>query len=107
MQGLKSLKHWLLQNLSMRILDYQKKCWINFYILNKLSFVCSGHYSMFSKKATKIDEIFTVELTVTTYCQIDSEEILPIFVAFSENVNFNSDQSAPSDCQIFLQPFSK
>ena len=97
MQGLKSLKHWLLQNLSMRILDYQKKIWINFYILNKLSFVCSGHYSMFSKKATKIDEIFTVELTVTTYCQIDSEEI----------VNFNSDQSAPSDCQIFLQPFSK
>ena len=25
---------------------------------------------MFSKKATKIDEIFTVDLTVTTYCQI-------------------------------------
>ena len=43
---------------------------------------------MFSKKATKIDEIFTVNLTVTTYCQIDGM-ILSIFVAFSENVNFN------------------
>ena len=29
---------------------------------------------MFSKKATKIDKIFTVDLTVTTYCQIDSED---------------------------------
>ena len=29
---------------------------------------------MFSKKATKIDEIFTVDLTVTTYCQIDGED---------------------------------
>ena len=29
---------------------------------------------MFSKKATKIDEIFTVNLTVTTYRQIDGED---------------------------------
>ena len=29
---------------------------------------------MFSKKATKSDEIFTVDLTVTTYCQIDGED---------------------------------
>ena len=28
---------------------------------------------MFSKKAIKIDEILTVDLTVTTYCQIDGE----------------------------------
>ena len=42
---------------------------------------------MFSKKATKIEEIFTVDLMVTTYCQIDGE-ILWIFVALSENVNF-------------------
>ena len=35
---------------------------------------------MFSKKATKIDEIFTVDLTVTTYFQIDSED----FVNFCE-----------------------
>ena len=38
-----------------------------------------GHVKfMFSKKATKIDEIFTVDLTVTTYCQIDDED----FVSF-------------------------
>ena len=29
---------------------------------------------VFSKKATKINEIFTVNLTVTTYCQIDGED---------------------------------
>ena len=29
---------------------------------------------MFSKKATKNDEIFTVDLTLTTYCQIDGED---------------------------------
>ena len=43
---------------------------------------------MFSKKVTKIDEIFTVDLTVTTYCQIDGEDFVN-FVAFSENVNFD------------------
>ena len=31
---------------------------------------------MFSKKATKIDEIFTVDLQVTTYCQIDGEDFV-------------------------------
>ena len=31
---------------------------------------------MFSKKATKIDEIFTVDLTVTTYRQIDGEDFV-------------------------------
>ena len=44
---------------------------------------------MFSKKATKIDEIFTVDLTVTTYCQMFGEDFVN-FVAFSENVNFMS-----------------
>ena len=29
---------------------------------------------IFSKKATKIDEIFTVDLTFTTYRQIDGED---------------------------------
>ena len=48
---------------------------------------------MFSKKATKIDEIFTVDLTVTTHCQIDGEDF-SILVAFSENVNFNDFLSA-------------
>ena len=67
---------------------------------------------MVSKKATKNDEIFTVDLTLTTYCQIDAEDfvnycgllrkhefyyimsksmvnILSNFVAFLENINFN------------------
>ena len=30
---------------------------------------------MFSKKATKIDKIFTVDLKVSTYCQIDGEDV--------------------------------
>ena len=34
---------------------------------------------MFSKKATKIDKIFTVDLTVCSKCQIDCED----FVKFS------------------------
>ena len=29
---------------------------------------------MFSMKATKIDKIFTIDLTITTYCQIDGED---------------------------------
>ena len=31
---------------------------------------------VFSKKATKIEEIFTLDLTVTTFCQIDSEDFV-------------------------------
>ena len=31
---------------------------------------------MFSKKATKIDEIFTVDLTLCSKCQIDSEDFV-------------------------------
>ena len=34
---------------------------------------------MFSKKATKIDEIFTIDLTLCSKCQIDGED----FVNFS------------------------
>ena len=34
---------------------------------------------MLSKKATKIEEIFTVDLTVTTYCQIDSEDFVHFY----------------------------
>ena len=29
---------------------------------------------MFSKKAAEIDKIFTINLTVTTYCQNDGED---------------------------------
>ena len=31
---------------------------------------------MFSQKATKIDEIFTVDLTLATKCQIDGEDFV-------------------------------
>ena len=31
---------------------------------------------MFSKKATKIDEIFTCDLTVSSKCQIDGEDFV-------------------------------
>ena len=31
---------------------------------------------VFSKKATKFDEIFPVDLTLTTYCQIDGEDFV-------------------------------
>ena len=31
---------------------------------------------MFSKKATKIDEIFTVDLTLYSKCQIDGEDFV-------------------------------
>ena len=42
---------------------------------------------MFSKKATKIDEILTVDLTLCSKCKIDGEDFV-IFVAFLENMNF-------------------
>ena len=31
---------------------------------------------MFSKKATKIDEIFTMDLTLCSKCQIDAEDFV-------------------------------
>ena len=48
--------------------------------LSKLKF-------MFSKKATKVEKIFILDLTLCSKCQIDGE-IWSIFVAFSKNVNF-------------------
>ena len=41
---------------------------------------------MFSKKAPKIDELFTTDLTLTTYCQIDSEDFVNFW--WPENMNF-------------------
>ena len=43
---------------------------------------------MFSKKATKIDEIFTVDLTLTIHNVKSMVKISSIFVAFLENMNF-------------------
>ena len=42
---------------------------------------------MFSKKATKIEEIFTIDLTLCSKCQYDGEDSF-IFLAFLENTNF-------------------
>ena len=39
---------------------------------------------MYFKKATNNDEILTVDLTLCSKCQID------IFVAFLDNMNFNT-----------------
>ena len=44
---------------------------------------------MFSKKAIKIGEIFTVDLMYVVNVK-STVEILSIFVAFLENMNFNN-----------------
>ena len=44
---------------------------------------------MFSKKATKFDEIFTVDLTLCIVSVKSTVKISSIFVAFLENMNFN------------------
>ena len=44
---------------------------------------------MFSKKATKIDEIFTVDLTLYVVSVKWTVKSSSIFVAFLENTNFN------------------
>ena len=44
---------------------------------------------MFSKKATKIEEIFTVNSTLCIKYQIDGEDFVN-FVAFLENTNFKT-----------------
>ena len=43
---------------------------------------------VFSKKATKIDEIFTFDLTLCSKYQIDGEDFAN-FGAFLENTSFN------------------
>ena len=45
---------------------------------------------MFSNKATKIDEIFTVDLTLYGVSVKSTVKISPMFVAFLENTNFNN-----------------
>ena len=48
---------------------------------------------MFSKKATKIEEIFTVDLIVVVDVK-STVKISPIFVAFLENINFVCQKNA-------------
>ena len=47
---------------------------------------------MFSKKATKMDEIFTIDLTLCISVK-SAVKISSIFVAFLENTNFNKDDT--------------
>ena len=51
---------------------------------------------MFSKKDTKIDEIFTVDLTVTTYCQIDGEDFFQFMWPSQQMWTL---QTAPNDAK--------
>ena len=50
--------------------------------VNKVMFVFKKEHDllllkfMFSKKALKIDEIFTVNLTLCSKCQIDGEDVV-------------------------------
>ena len=59
---------------------------------------------MLSKKATKIDEIFTVDLTLCSKCQIDGEDFVN-FVAFLENMNFIFFQMVTNSIMIPIWPF--
>ena len=51
---------------------------------------------MFSKKATKIDKIFTVNLTLCSNRQIGGEDCSN-FVTFLENKNFNDVPGSPEN----------
>ena len=56
---------------------------------------------MFSKKATKIDEIFTVDLTLCSKCQINGED----FVIFCGLFRKHELYHAGLDQDCILQPF--
>ena len=49
---------------------------------------------MFSKKATKINEIFTVDLMVTTYCQIEGEDFVNFCCLFRKYELYQQDRTA-------------
>ena len=48
---------------------------------------------MFSKKVTKVDEIFTADLILCSKCHMEGED-LSIFVALLENTNFKMKTSS-------------
>ena len=47
---------------------------------------------MLTMKVTKIGELFTIDLTLYSKCQIDGEDFID-FVAFLENMNFKEIES--------------
>ena len=45
---------------------------------------------MFSKKATKIDKIFTVDLTLCSKCQIDGEDFVNFYGLLKKQELYNN-----------------
>ena len=55
---------------------------------------------MLSRKATKFDEIFTIDLSLYVVNVKSMVKILSIFVAFLENMNFNASNHSVRDGRI-------
>ena len=55
---------------------------------------------MFSKKATKINEIFTVDLTLCSKCQIVGEDFVKFCVLLRKHELY--DYSWPFFCQLYV-----
>ena len=53
--------------------------------MKKKSFRLTIIKFMFSKRATKIDEIFTVDLTLCSKCQIDGEDFISFYGLFRKH----------------------
>ena len=68
----------LLVNENTQLLKIGQLCMNTLNLIKLLKF-------MFFKKATKIDEIFTIDSTVTTYRQIDSEDTVNFCGLLLEN----------------------
>ena len=80
------------QSLKIETGFFQTKLWQKVYILPEsrdnlkkkspnyikidMSTSCNDIKFMFSKKATKIDEIFTINLTLCSQCQIEGEDLV-------------------------------
>ena len=66
-------------------LIYKHSSWLgleNTCLSSMYKYLCSqaGLKFMFSKKATKIDKIFTIDLTVCSKCQINGEDLVKFCV---------------------------
>ena len=64
---------------------------------------------MFSKKATKIDEIFTVHLTLCSKCQINGEDFVNLFMFSKKAIKMDEifivDLTLTTQCQIDREDF--
>ena len=59
-----------------RLFSFQRNHLVVQKICIPLNFLCKSVKLMFSKKATKLDKIFTVNLTLCGKCQIDGEDLV-------------------------------